>query len=168
MKMSLYREIFVILLLKRKKISYCCSRIFVRENIKGDLMNKIHIVAELRDFGTKAHPVIKGAVDDDYHFVYIFKANNKYIGAHPLKADTYGAILVFDSRPKIPKEDELNKVMYGLGLAISYGAIDVPIPEDDKTEIKLLTTLNEKGHEFQVIEILKRSIELEIESNIKS
>jgi len=129
-------------------------------------MQKIKIIAELRDFGTKEYPVIKGATDDNYHFVYIFKSNDKYIGAHPSKKDTYGAILIFSSSPQIPKEEEIDEILHGLGLAISYGAIDLPIPNNDKMEIKMLVDLNDEESEFKIIEILKKNIELKIESSI--
>jgi len=128
-------------------------------------MKKIKIIAELKDFGTKENPVVQGIPEkEDYHFVYLFKSNNKYIGKHPLKEDTYGAILIMDKKAKIQKEEEFNKVMYGLGVAISCGAIDLPIPKDDKLRLKALIQIEKEDYSIEVINILKKHIDLEIEN----
>jgi len=100
---------------------------------------RIKLIAELKDFGTKEAPIIKGVeevTDAPYHFVYGFKTpNGEHIAKHPTQDDTIAVVAIFSDRPNPDKEYEKQQLYKGLAEIMAYGVVDLPVSEYTKAKV---------------------------------
>jgi hypothetical protein len=101
-------------------------------------MNKVKVIAEVKDFGTKDFPVFPEApMDSPYHTMYDFKNPETGDAAvkHPYLEGVFGSALIPHNLPVMPEEEESDRLYFTLGLLTASGVIELDLEEAD--EIKL-------------------------------
>jgi hypothetical protein len=142
-------------------------------------MEKLKLVAELVNFGTKEQPAVKELkLNSSYHSIYVFK--NKHTKENPIKHpyldDTYAQILISHDNPILEEKRERIGLYCALANFINYDLLKVNISKNDEIKLNLLfekyTSLEDNSDEIletesQIAEIAEKYIDLEIENSLQ-
>jgi len=123
-------------------------------------MNKIKVIAELRDFGTKEFPVHPelNMLGTKYHYVYAFKVGDKQLGEDQ-ETGNFLAVSLGADEP-LNKEKEEKELYASLGVLIGSGMLDVPVSQKTKEELMKFAAPPFEADE--IAPIVKKEVDLEI------
>jgi len=124
-------------------------------------MNRINVIAKLRDFGSKVAPVVK-EMESNLHYIYTFRVGDEDLGKHHIDHDTVAAIVIGSDKPLTGAYEE-QELYDSLAMLIANGAIDIPVSDNLKSQLIELTKDLDSITSEQVADIMKKEIKITIE-----